>query len=411
MQNSFKSRKNAMGISRERVRDSNFELLRIIAMFLIVLHHFSVHGLWAAGGSWVTEIPNHTVVIACLAIGGKVGVDLFVLITGYFMVRQRFRAKSLFRIIAESWFYAMVVLFAIFVYKPDAITGSVIVQSVTPLVFLNWFVGVYAALYILIPFLNKLIFSMAHSAYKHLLVLLFIVFSLIPSIEGFPWLESKLGWFIFLYLLGGYIRLFNIKIRTESAVSIGMLCMIVLVVWTYAYHTQCININALQQFAPYQVYVASDSFVLTLLISISIFLLFNNINIGSISAVNIVSSAALGVYLLSDNDFVRSFLWDRFGNVYYSSALSIIATGFVASAVIYCVCMIIDFGRQRFIEAPFFSLIDRHFPAFFSRIDKWMEKGLGNKERDGIQGCTHDQSTSSCTTSSKECPDYYKNDL
>jgi len=398
-----------MDISREKVRDSSFELLRILAMFLIVLHHFSVHGLWATGGSWVTEIPNHTVVIACLAIGGKVGVDLFVLITGYFMVRQRFRAKSLFRIIAESWFYAMVVLFAMFVYRPDTVTESDIVQSITPLVFSNWFVGVYVALYILMPFLNKLIFSMARSAYKHLLVLLFIVFSLIPSIEGFPWLESKLGWFIFLYLLGGYIRLFNIKIRTGKAVSIGTLCTIVLVMWTYAYYTQCSSINALQQFAPYQIYVASDSFVLTLFISVSIFLLFNNINIGSIRAVNVASSAAFGVYLLSDNYIVEPILWDGFGNVYYSSVLSIIAIGLVASAVIYCVCMIIDFGRQRFIEAPLFSLIDRHFPAFFSRIDKWMEKGLGYKERDGIQGCTHNQSTSSCTTSSKECSDYYQN--
>lgn len=65
-------------------RQSNFELLRIFAMFLIVLHHFCVHGvfsLWNAANAAIH--PFNTYTCEFLSIGGKIGVDVFIFITGY----------------------------------------------------------------------------------------------------------------------------------------------------------------------------------------------------------------------------------------------------------------------------------------------------------------------------------------
>ena len=64
-------------------RQSNIELLRIITMIMIVAHHFSVHGNF--------DFPINTVTINRLwiqfiQIGGKIGVDVFVLISGYFLI-------------------------------------------------------------------------------------------------------------------------------------------------------------------------------------------------------------------------------------------------------------------------------------------------------------------------------------
>ena len=33
------------------VRSSNIELLRIVSMALIIMHHFAIHGPWPGGGS------------------------------------------------------------------------------------------------------------------------------------------------------------------------------------------------------------------------------------------------------------------------------------------------------------------------------------------------------------------------
>ena len=68
-------------------RDSNFELLRIICMVLIVIHHFSVHG------GYFTEtqgtLPFNATLIDLFAMGGRLGVNIFVLISGYFLINSK----------------------------------------------------------------------------------------------------------------------------------------------------------------------------------------------------------------------------------------------------------------------------------------------------------------------------------
>ena len=79
------------------IRQSNIELLRIIAMVIIVAHHFAVHGGF--------DFPIETVApnrlwIQFLALGGKIGVNIFVLISGYFLID----AKSLKKVkVLKLW--------------------------------------------------------------------------------------------------------------------------------------------------------------------------------------------------------------------------------------------------------------------------------------------------------------------
>ena len=94
-------------------RQSNIELLRIIAMLMIIAHHFSVHG----GFQYSTDdLTINYLWINFIAIGGKIGVNIFVLISGYFLINavgfnvnklvklwiQIFSYSILFYIIPES---------------------------------------------------------------------------------------------------------------------------------------------------------------------------------------------------------------------------------------------------------------------------------------------------------------------
>ncbi len=67
----------------KRHRQSNIELLRIISMILIVAHHFSVHGGFDFSS---TSFSVNRLYIQFLAMGGKIGVDIFVIISGYFLI-------------------------------------------------------------------------------------------------------------------------------------------------------------------------------------------------------------------------------------------------------------------------------------------------------------------------------------
>lgn len=67
---------------------SNFELLRIVSMVLIIAHRYTLH----SGFSFDTASIS---LRRFLSFGGKIGVNLFVLISGYFLLNSAFRSKRI----------------------------------------------------------------------------------------------------------------------------------------------------------------------------------------------------------------------------------------------------------------------------------------------------------------------------
>ncbi len=67
-------------------RQSNIELLRIIAMLIIIAHHFAVHSGFEFSNDAVTV---NRLWIQFIQIGGKTGVNVFVLISGYFLITSK----------------------------------------------------------------------------------------------------------------------------------------------------------------------------------------------------------------------------------------------------------------------------------------------------------------------------------
>ena len=71
----------------QKERNSSFELLRLISMLLIVMHHYSLHG----GFDYMSTLSLRLYFIQCLNMGGKLGVNLFILISGYFLCKSNFK--------------------------------------------------------------------------------------------------------------------------------------------------------------------------------------------------------------------------------------------------------------------------------------------------------------------------------
>ena len=141
-------------------RMSNFELLRIICVILIIAHHYSVHGNWL---DKVCGLTFNNAIIDFLAIGGKIGVSCYLLITGYFSVKSTFNIKKIFKLVFEVLFYSIgiFIIFNLFNINILNIDSSIILKSFFPITYsLYWFITLYIILYIFSPYLNKLIFSL-----------------------------------------------------------------------------------------------------------------------------------------------------------------------------------------------------------------------------------------------------------
>ena len=78
-------------------RNSNLELLRIISMLLIIMHHYSIHGF----SPNILYYSSNKYILDFLSLEGKLGVNCFILISGYFMINQKFTIKKLLSILGE----------------------------------------------------------------------------------------------------------------------------------------------------------------------------------------------------------------------------------------------------------------------------------------------------------------------
>ena len=84
-------------------RKSNFELLRILSMFLIVLTHCFEHTTWTNSSNMTSNILINITRL------GNVGVICFMLITGYFQSNSKIKRKSLITLIIEVLFYSVTI--------------------------------------------------------------------------------------------------------------------------------------------------------------------------------------------------------------------------------------------------------------------------------------------------------------
>lgn len=190
-----------MDISK-KTRDSNFELLRIILMLFIVMHHI-ISSVVAPGFS--------SKGFACIDVIFHTAVIIFVLISGYFGINLRI--KALISLILQVTFYSLLLtLLGVYVFS----LGSPIdiIKSLLPVSGnYYWFITVYVELLLLSPFVNKLLVHLSNQQYKSLIVILaFLIFwfGLLRktniSIDG-----KNIVYFIFIYSWWRYSENFFIK--------------------------------------------------------------------------------------------------------------------------------------------------------------------------------------------------------
>lgn len=250
------------------------------------------------GGGGGGTLPFNSVLIDLFGLGGKLGVNIFVLISGYFLINSKFKPKKLLTLITQIGF------FSILIYLIFLISGQVIFSwqnflcSFFPVVTGQyWFATTYIALYLLSPLLNKVLKKL--SKHQHILLILLLILFCV-SINNILAINYDFGivWFIALYAISAYIKLYPNKIFDNKKLHI------ILIAATFSL---CFMAKIFLDL------VLFDMKNLTCLISaVAIFCLFKNLNIKHNPKINLIAGATFGVYLIHDNPFIRSVLWTDF---------------------------------------------------------------------------------------------------
>lgn len=369
--------KNASGGAE---RSSSIELFRIITMILIVAHHYVVNsGL----SSIIAENPLCARSIFLLLFGawGKIGINCFVMITGYFMCKSHITARKFLKLLFEIEFYRIIIWFIFFVTGYEAFSFSGFVKMILPVrEIASNFSGCYIVFYLTIPFLNCLLRHIKEK--QHLLLILLCVFTyvLVGSVPVFSVSMNYVSWFIVLYFIASYFRLYpkkifeSVKIWAWAAIGAMVICIASVICMTLIGVKFGISTG-------YSYYWVNDSNkILALAAGICTFMFFKNLKLKYSKIINTIAASTFGVLLIHANsDTMRQWLWKDFlDNVghYNSNLLVVHAVGSVLC--IFVVCVAIDYLRIKFIEKPVFRIWDKHWgklaSAYYDAEQKILSK-------------------------------------
>lgn len=209
-------------------RKSNMELLRIISILMII----SFHCAFKSGFSFEPGFSVNKLIVKTFWMFGELGVNLFVLISGYFMVNSHFKWKKVIRLLLEVQFYhwgkvfigCKLGLYALYEWRD-------ILFTFFPITLENyWFISAYIILYILSPYFNILIQSMDKKTYQKLLFTVLFIYSGIPSVFGFFFnttetmlYYNRLVWMIIIYFLGAYMQKYGSSITKSKKSAMKMI--------------------------------------------------------------------------------------------------------------------------------------------------------------------------------------------
>lgn len=357
----LKFRKNDMNSTaftqtKRKKRLANIELLRILAMVLIVANHFTGHGLKLMD----YEFDNPCSIFNWLVRGiGYMGTNLFILISAYFLCKSNFKSKGLLLLWAQTLFYSVILYLITYILGWHSLDIKGVALSFIPLISSQyWFVTCYAALYILSPFLNKFIEALVIAGERVYLTFCFVLllfFSVIPSFFYFSqWINwggsSGIVWFVVLYFIGGYIRNFlkidEIKVKKEKVwiVTIILWCLPLISKLIIAYTTNFVFGTVIGS----SIFYVKNSIILVPA-SIMTFIAFFTFDIKNekiVRSINWIASGIFSVYLIHDNGFVREHLWRYVVRYIHPDSYSLIYETFIVIISIFCVCLLIDIIRK-----------------------------------------------------------------
>ena len=188
-------------------RDSNMELLRILAMLGILVLHTDFFALGVPTKEDCVNAPFLSAWRLFVESFTIISVNLFVLLSGWYGIRPKKKrfVEFLFQILFFNLFF-----FAVFsLFIPEKTLTRDGIESIFMLDKRFWFVKAYLLLYMISPILNSYTEKAPLQQFR-LILLGFFIFQtiygwLFPSISWFNFGYSSIS-FIGLYLLASYLH-------------------------------------------------------------------------------------------------------------------------------------------------------------------------------------------------------------
>ena len=356
-------------------RNIGLDLLRLLAMFMIVTLHIN---------NWGGLLGNTTFQINFLSIYfieafSIVAVNCFILISGFFLIKQNFRLNKLISIILEVFVYSLLCFIAALIVKTPMDIKMGIKGLFTISTGVHWFITCYIILYILFPFINKFFYSLSLKQ-KHIfaiiLLFLFCVWGIVPNINNQTVFSGySVLWVMSLYYFGAYIRvvfvdaenknIFFNKIYKYSGYGYIFFSLITLIL-------MCV-LNLIGKSVFYIALNYNSLFVF--LASVCLFLFMYKLNIKNSYIKKLIiffAPASFGVFLISDNIFVKYYQEIYLNKEFFVQSFNMPIMVLTCAICIFLFCLLIS----SFFHKKIFNFSDKYLYCLCEKVFNNVQKVL-----------------------------------
>ncbi|MDE6748117.1 MAG: acyltransferase [Lachnospiraceae bacterium] len=362
-------------------RLANMELLRIVSMMLVVVLHFLWKGDCLPPLSQ-SSISNQDYLAWGLEALAIVAVNVYMLLSGYFLVESRFRVKRLIGLLLQLWFYSIGIgiAAAAFGYMPeDGFSIYYLVQLCLPVSSNHyWFMTAYVFMYLFAPVLSQGIKKLTKKQFQIVLFLMIFVFSVIKSVTPVRLAADMSGydciWYLCIFMVAAYIRLYGLPFFKNAAHSFLIYLMSAACIFGITLLLRVVYmktgklVNMLDICYDY-------NHILVLAASVALFYTFCHIEIKNRTLSHVICRIApytLGVYLWHEHIVIRyewtGWLYDIIEAP--DSPSSLIIVTLLAVTAVFVIGIILDMLRSLLFGGLHMLLL--RISAYRS-FDRWLD--------------------------------------
>ena len=320
-------------------RQSNFELLRLLAIYMIVLIHINMYVYNFSSGA-VALVYSNLINGIC-----NTGVTLFILISGYFGVKLD--VKKLTKLELRMIIYSLIVLAIMFAIGYESYSFGdkleLAAKALLPFISRNhWFYTCYVLIILFSGFINEFVNNLGEKKLRHLLILMLVVFSIFPTFlyfEVVPDNGKGIVQMLMVYMMGRYIRLYGEDFGEKNAkwFTPVFICLWIINAVSHAfpiqlggiYHTLC-----------------KDNSITNLIIAVCVFYLFKKMSFRS-KLINTCAKYVFAIFAINYVliDICVDAAMGKEGFIPANSFLGILLLVAISLAIVI-ICIIIGIIRE-----------------------------------------------------------------
>lgn len=353
MEAEIEGKKGGIAVKKRIV---SIELLRIISMMMVVMLHYLSKGnllqslLGGFGtGSYIAWFLESFCIVA---------VNVYMLISGYFLVESDFKLSRLVELICQVLFYSILIpliLVAVGVLPVGELGIYRLAMYALPIHMDHyWFASAYVLMYLFAPLLAKGVKAMDKKQLQLVLGALLLYLCVFKSVVPVQLTQDNFGydaiWFMCVFLVAAYIRLYGIPFFSD--VRKGILCYALAAIGIFAW-TMLVRVFCLR-WGIFESYVQNAyhyNHVLNLFAAVALFCGFIKWDITGegvlVKLIRKVAPYTFGVYLLHEHVEVR-LLWPLWcGADVNETPWMMIFRAFLSVVLVFCVGIAADMARGR----------------------------------------------------------------